>query len=404
MPNVAAILADLVRRPSVNPMGRSLVGPEYLEGQVTDYLLRRLAAIGIGAIRQPVAPGRDNVVALLPASLPNAPVLVWDVHQDTVPVDGMTIEPFTPVVHGGRLSGRGACDVKGGMASMLAALERLVGSERQATVIFVASVNEEFGFSGATAFARLLGDASARQPGDRPAGELVAPALAAGAPVLAVVAEPTNLDLVTKHKGAVRWRAIARGRACHSSQPEKGVNAIYPAARMALAIERLAAELLTRSPGHPCGPPTLSAGTIHGGLGVNLVPDRIVLELDRRLVPGEDPQVARQEVIEAIAAACPGESIEHEPPFLESGGLSGEGPAAAAAAHRLTQAAAAVGVTARQLAARYGTNACIYAAAGLPCVVFGPGSIAQAHTADEWIDLAEVGRATDVLERLVRSD
>ena len=402
MPDSAAILADLVRRPSVNPMGRPLAGPDYLEGQVTDYLLRRLEAVGIEAVRQPVAPGRDNVVARLSASQPQAPVLLWDVHQDTVPVDGMTIEPFAPVVQNGRLSGRGACDVKGGMASMVAALERLIGGERRATVIFVGSVNEEFGFSGATAFTRLLGDASAWQPGDRAAGQLIAPDLAARGPVMAVVAEPTGLDLVTQHKGAVRWRAISGGRACHSSQPERGINAIYPAGRMALAIEKLAAELLTRFPDHPCGPPTLSVGTIHGGLGVNLVPDRVVLELDRRLVPGEDPQAARQEVIDAIAAACPGEAITHEPPFLESSGLAGDTPAAKAAAERLVQAATAVGVTARSLAARYGTNACVYAAAGLPCVVFGPGSIAQAHTADEWIDLAEVERAVDVLEQMIR--
>ena len=122
MADPTAILADLVRRPSVNPMGRSLSGPEYLEGRVTDYLLRRLAATGIAAVRQPVAPGRDNVIALLPATRPAAPVMLWDVHQDTVPVDGMTIEPFTPLIRDGRLWGRGACDVKGGMAAMVAAL------------------------------------------------------------------------------------------------------------------------------------------------------------------------------------------------------------------------------------------------------------------------------------------
>ncbi len=397
----AAILADLVRRPSVNPMGRDLAGPEYLEGRVTDYLLRRLADLGVAAVRQPVAPGRDNVVARLPATLPGSPLLIWDVHQDTVPVAGMTIEPFTPVVSGGRLSGRGACDVKGGMAAMLAAIERLRDCERRATVIFVASVNEEFGFSGAIAFRRLLADRADRQPGDAAAADLIAADLASSRPLLAVVAEPTGLDLVTRHKGAVRWRVIARGRACHSSQPELGRNAIFPAARAVLAIEQLAAELLTRTPDHPCGPPTLSIGTIHGGLGVNLVPDRVVLELDRRLVPGEDPAVARREVIDRVTAACPEEQVDHEPPFLESGGLSDEGPAAAAAAERLTRAAAAEGVTSRRLAARYGTNACIYAAAEIPCVVFGPGSIAQAHTADEWIELRQVEQAAAILAKLV---
>lgn len=114
MADPTAILADLVRRPSVNPMGRDLVGPEYLEGRVTDYLLRRLETAGIAAVRQPVAAGRDNVIARLPATVADAPVLIWDVHQDTVPVSGMIIEPFTPTVRDGRLAGRGACDVKGG--------------------------------------------------------------------------------------------------------------------------------------------------------------------------------------------------------------------------------------------------------------------------------------------------
>lgn len=400
MADPTAILADLVRRPSVNPMGRSLSGPEYLEGRVTDYLLRRLAAAGITAVRQPVAPGRDNVIARLPATRPAAPVMLWDVHQDTVPVDGMTIEPFTPLIRDGRLWGRGSCDVKGGMAAMVAALERLqVAADRQMTVLFVASVNEEFGFSGARAFARLLrGELTAE---DQAVCELLGADLAAGGPTLAVVAEPTSLDLVTQHKGAVRWRVIAGGRACHSSHPEEGKNAIYPAARAALAVEALAAELLTRHPEHPCGPPTLSIGTVHGGTGVNLVPDRVVLELDRRLVPGEDPVAARQEVIDRIAAASPGEELIHEPPFLKSGGLAGEGAAAAAAASRLAHAAAAVGVTARPQAARYGTNACVYAATGMPCVVFGPGSIAQAHTVDEWIDLQQLEQATSILVQLV---
>lgn len=294
---------------------------------------------------------------------------------------------------------------------MLVALERLQAEEgpRGVTVLFVATVNEEFGFSGARAVASLLEGLSRGEPvaeQDRAAADLVAGAVTGRPPVMpamAVVAEPTELDLVTQHKGAVRWRVIARGRACHSSFPERGVNAVYPAARAVLAIERLAGELLTRQPDHPCGPPTLSVGTIHGGFGVNLVPDAVVLELDRRLVPGEDPVAARQEVIDRITSACGGDLIEHERPFLESGGLSAEGPVAAAAAQQLRDAALVAGIESRLLAARYGTNACIYAAAGIPGVVFGPGSIAQAHTADEWIELTQVATAAEIFVALVRN-
>ena len=399
MADCTEILADLVRRPSVNPMGRALSGPEYLEGRVTEYLLNRLSKVGITAVRQHVSPGRENVVAVLPATRSGSPVLLWDVHQDTVPVDGMTIEPFSPVIKNGQLFGRGACDVKGGMASMVAALEDLSTFEaRHASVVFVASVNEEFGFSGAKAFTTLL--QMCGRESDKVAEELIRSVLS-GLPDMVVVAEPTGLHLVTQHKGAVRWRMTVHGQACHSSYPEKGLNAIYSASRVALVLESLAQKLSLRDSSHPCGAPTLSVGTIHGGMGVNLVPDRVVLEIDRRLVPGEDPRISRQEVIDYVSANCPTAVIDHEEPFLASSGLSDKGTGAAAAAASLLEAVKNTGIHVVEEVARYGTNACVYAAAGLPCVVFGPGSISQAHTADEWIDLREVEQATEILKNLV---
>ncbi|MFM9195960.1 MAG: M20 family metallopeptidase, partial [Planctomycetia bacterium] len=384
MAHHVATLADLVRRPSVNPMGRDVSGPDYLEGRVTDYLVQRFMAAGLPWVRQPVSPGRDNVVARLDATVPDAPTILWDAHQDTVPVEGMTIEPFVPVVRDGRLYGRGSCDVKGGMAAMLVALDRLRASDRprRANVVFSATVNEEVGFSGAKALARAWASPAAElAPPERTARDLLG-----GVPVAAVVAEPTELDIVTQHKGAVRWRMRVHGVACHSAFPEQGDNAIYPTGRAIGAIEALAGELLTRNPGHPCGPPTLNLGTIRGGAGVNLVPDLVVLELDRRVVPGESPEAARQEVIGRIAAACGAARIEHDEPFLESAGL--QPMADRGWFDRLTAAAAAQGVASREIAARYGTNASVFASAGVPSVVFGPGSIAQAHTADEWIELA----------------
>ena len=377
-------------------MGREVAGPEYLEARVTDYLVQRFTAAGLPWARQPVAPGRDNVVARLEATLPDAPVVLWDAHQDTVPADGMTIDPFAPLVRDGRLYGRGACDVKGGMAAMLAALARLQASAapRTKTVVFAATVNEEFGFSGAKALARLWTTPLAETPPtDAAARDLVG-----GRPAAAIVAEPTDLDLVTQHKGAVRWRIRIHGRACHSAFPEQGENAIYHSGRAILAIEELARELLRRRPDQPCGSPTLSLGTIRGGAGVNLVPDLVVLEIDRRIVPGEAPREARDEVIRRIAAATPGARIEHDEPFVESGGLP---EAESEIVAELVATAAALGVEASRTAARYGTNASIFAAAGVPSVVFGPGSIAQAHTADEWIDLDEVDTAATILAALI---
>ena len=136
-------------------------------------------------------------------------------------------------------------------------------------------------------------------------------------------------------------------------------------------------------------------------MGVNLVPDRVALEIDRRLVPGEDPLESMREVIDYVSKHCPTTVIRHEEPFLASAGLSNEGVGAAKAAKSLREAAEKAGVHSAEKIARYGTNACVYSVADLPCVVFGPGSIVQAHTADEWIDLREVEQATEILKNLV---
>lgn len=377
-------------------MGRDVSGPQYLEGRVSEYLVQRFAAAGIPWVRQPVAPGRDNVIARLEATVADAPVILWDAHQDTVPAEGMSIEPFTPLVCEDRMYGRGTCDVKGGLAAMVAALERLATSDvRRATVVLAATVNEEFGFSGARALAGLWAGGAAA-PADA-AGSLVG-----GRPAVAIVAEPTGLDLVVAHKGSLKWRIRVHGRACHGAFPEQGANALYAASRAALAVEGLAAELFARHPDHPCGPPTLSLGTLHGGTGVNLVPDLAVLEVERRLLPEESAAVARSEVIERVAAACPGVRIEHEEPFNDAFRLADgtADPGAAPWVEALIRGAAAANAG-RRVAARYGTNAGVYAAAGVPSVVFGPGSIAQAHTADEWIDLGQLAAAVEVLAAVV---
>jgi acetylornithine deacetylase len=378
-------------------MGRDVSGPQYLEGRVGDYLVQRFSAAGIPWIRQHVAPGRDSIIARLDATVADAPVILWDAHQDTVPAEGMTVEPFTPVIREGRMYGRGTCDVKGGIAAMVTALERLaLADTRRATVVFAATVGEEFGFLGALALAPLWNG-----PG-KAAGDDAVREFLGRKPILAIVAEPTELDLVVSHKGSMKWRMRVHGRACHGAFPEQGVNALYSAARAALAIEDLSHELLMRQPGHPCGPPTLSLGTLRGGTGVNLVPDLAVLEIERRLLPEENPAEARAEMIERIAAACGDARIEHDAPFSDTYGLPDEttDPGAAPWVAAVERAARVRGAG-RRTAARYGTNAGVYAAAGVPSIVFGPGSIAQAHTADEWIDIGQLTAATDILVDVV---
>ncbi|MBX9583223.1 MAG: M20 family metallopeptidase [Gemmataceae bacterium] len=378
LPPLPQLLAELVRLPSVNPMGRTDLPPDILyEHRVTAYLEAHLHGLGVPVERQPVAPGRDNLVAAYDP--PGTPpfTTVFEAHQDTVPVDGMTVEPFGAVVEGGRMYGRGACDVKAGGAVMLAAFARLVRERPagSARVILAYSVDEEHSFLGVQ--------------------EMVRRGLRADS---AVVAEPTVLDIVTAHKGVVRWRAETAGRACHSSRPEDGVNAVYRMARVIAALERYAGELRGRPEDPVLGPRTLSVGRIAGGASPNTVPDWCRIDVDRRLLPGEDAAAARAE-LETVLGADPAidfpvtVSDAHAPCPPLSGERSGELVA------RLGAAIDAVAGRHRVRAVPYGTDASTLAEAGIPAVVFGPGDIAQAHTKDEWIDLAQLEPAAEILFR-----
>ncbi|MBX9628873.1 MAG: M20 family metallopeptidase [Gemmataceae bacterium] len=378
LPDLTTLLTDLVHLPSVNPMGRTDLPPDVLyEHRVTAYLERHLRELGVPVERQRVAEGRDNLVAVYDP--PGTPpfTTVFEAHQDTVPVDGMTVEPFGAVVEGGKLYGRGACDVKAGGAVMLAAFARLVRERPpgSARVILAYSVDEEHSFLGVQ--------------------EMVRRGLRADH---AVVAEPTLLDLVTAHKGVVRWRVETAGRACHSSRPEDGVNAVYRMARVVAALERYAADLRGRPEDPVLGPRTLSVGRIAGGASPNTVPDWCRIDVDRRLLPGEDAAAARAE-LETVLGADPDVDfrVTVEEAHAPCPPLSPEGSGELVA--RLGAAVDAVVGRHRVRAVPYGTDASTLALAGIPGVVFGPGDIAQAHTKDEWIDLAQLDPAAEVLFR-----
>src|SRR5436309_15052820 len=192
------ILSDLVRIPSVNPMGRPASGDIYYEHRMTAHLEALFRALGLPVERHTVAPLRDNVVTRIDGTvLPErgGKIVMLEAHQDTVPVEGMTIEPFTPKIDGGRLDGRGSCDIKGGMAAMIAAVIRLV-KEKPAgrpTVILVCTINEEHGFTGATHWAATY---SGKPPDSGHGPEVAPPAgksqLLPRVPDAAIVADPTQ--------------------------------------------------------------------------------------------------------------------------------------------------------------------------------------------------------------------
>jgi acetylornithine deacetylase len=392
------LLSDLVAIPSVNPMGRRVDGPPFGEERLTEFLERFCRSLGLIVGRQSVGPGQDNLIARLDGdrrSPHGGPLVVFDAHQDTVPVEGMTIEPFRPAVRGGRLYGRGACDTKGGMAAMLAAVARLAELPPQArpTVVLAFTVNEECGFSGISTLVR-------QWQADPPPGPESIPARR---PDAAVTAEPTGLSVVVAHKGAIRWRCHAHGRAAHSSHPEWGDNAIYKMARALGVLERYQRDVVGTLASHPlCGPATMSVGTIQGGVSVNTVPDQCTIEIDRRCPPGESPAAAQRHAIEYLAReAGLGADLTHESPSMQGPPLSDadNGPLA----ERLAAAVREMGGAGRTIGVPYATDAAFYCQSGVPAVVFGPGQIEQAHTPDEWIELDQLHAAAEIYYRFARS-
>ena len=253
-------LSQLVAIPSVNPMGRPVSGPEYFEYRMTDWLQAFFDRLGLPWMRQTVEPKRDNIVARFDGSSArrrwqSRSVRGTSGHRTRRRHDDRTLDPDGARR---RIYGRGSCDIKGGMAAMLGALARLVEEKprRRPTVIMACTVNEEHGYSGAQALTRMWTTAG---------NDSIVPRT----PDMAVIAEPTNLDVVVAHKGAVRWRCHTHGRAAHSSQPQLGDNAIYKMARVLSVLESYARDVPASLSAHPlCGRPSLSVGVISGGLSV----------------------------------------------------------------------------------------------------------------------------------------
>ena len=366
--DVIETLGELVRINSVNAFYPG--GPG--EGQCAEWVSRFWGALGIEHRLDPVLPGRSNVIARLPGR-DSSRRLLLEAHMDTVSISGMTIEPFTPTIQGNRLYGRGSCDTKAGLAGMMCAVAR-AHRERRAPPVEVwmaAVVDEEYSCQGILHLCR----------------ELRADA--------AIVAEPTEMKVVIASKGVLRWRIIAHGRAAHSSKVHLGLNAIQHMARLILELERHHDSLATLS--HPLlGSPTGNIGLIAGGVQVNFVPDRCTIEIDRRLLPNEslhDVLAAYQRCLARAELTIPGASFEMESPMLVDRGL--ETSPAAAIAVAAARVLRRLGIDATPSGVAFGSDASKLSDAGIDSILFGPGSIDQAHAAVEYVDIDQVRQATE---------
>jgi acetylornithine deacetylase len=322
-------------------------------------------------------PGRPSVVARTGDGKGRS--LMLNGHLDVVGVEGMTHLPFEPRRHDGRLFGRGSSDMKSGVASMCAAAARAASSGLGGEVIVAAVCDEEWASAGTQA--------------------LVEAGVAADA---AIVCEPTRLAIMPAHKGFVWLDVDVHGRAAHGSRWELGVDAIRHAGLLLADLHEFdATELASRHHGL-LGRPSLHASTISGGTGMSTYPELCTLSVERRTLPGETPELVMGELaasFERVGARQPGfdatarirlarapSDVPTDSPVVE---------ALTAACERLGHRPAVEGMSAW-------TDAAILNGAGIPAICFGPGDIALAHAAEEYVMIEEIERAAAILEALVR--
>jgi len=370
------LTAGLCAIDSRNP---SLVPGAPGERDAAMWLANVLDEWGFAVSTHEVAPQRVNVVARIgPAGV--SP-LVLNGHLDVVGTDGMTHTPFAPEVRDGNLYARGSTDMKGGIAAMCVAAARAAQRGTLYRELVIAAVcDEEFASIGTSA---LLAD------GLHATG--------------AIITEPTRLAVVPAHKGFAWLTVTVHGRAAHGSRYDVGIDANRMAARLLAAIDRYETDLLSTRTHALLGRASIHAPLVDGGSGWSTYADRCTVKLERRTIPGEQAAQVLSEV-QALVDVLHADDAR----FSATVELSGsQPPLETAVTHPLVTslmaACQAHGLPGDVEGLFCWTDAALFANAGIPAVCFGPGDIARAHSATEWVEVEQLEQATDILERVVSS-
>ncbi len=351
------------------------------------YLADYLSDRGASTRLIPSADGaKANLFATIGPDIAGGVVLSG--HSDVVPVDGQdwSTDPFTLTESNGKFYGRGSADMKGFIACSLAMAPRFADMDLERPIHFAFSYDEEVGCLGV---GRLIETILSELP--RPAA--------------VIVGEPTGMQIATAHKGICAMTTTVRGREAHSSRPQDGVNAIGAAAALVSYLYRLCDELAATDRDERFDPPytTFNVGRIGGGDAINIIARECLLNWEFRPIPGTDPAaiVARvetwvkDELLPAMQATHPSCAIENiceftVPPLDAANGSVAEAIAREATGLNSTGTVAFV------------TEASLFAEAGIPAIVCGPGDIAQAHQPDEFIEIGQIDACLDFLERIAQ--
>lgn len=373
---IRQVLQEMVSIRSENPF----YGPPeagFREKEMADYLKNRMSSLNLRTEQQEVRPHRPNVFGHLNGTEGKFTLMLAG-HTDTARTTGYP-DAYEVKFEDGKVYGRGACDMKAALAAYLAVAKVLKesGLRLKGNLILCGNMDEEF---------QMLGSKTIGQGG---------PKADQG-----IIGEPTHLQICPSNKGRVSTKIITRGRAAHSSVPEKGVNAIARMAKIIQSFEDYNDELLSRTPHPLCGHGRFTPGVIQGGVQVNMVPDSCELEVDRRTLPGETKEKVYEEFhqrIQKVKAVVPDLVYEITEPtwLIAPNDISPQEPVVQALRHA-------------HLAIRHhdpGIQAFVAGSdapyMGFPTVICGPGSIAQAHSTCEFVELEEVVTATKIYLHVV---
>jgi acetylornithine deacetylase len=369
-----ALARELVRADSRNP---SLAPGAPGEQAVARVLAEVLRSWELGVEVSEAAPGRPNVIARVGGRAAHGRSLMFNGHLDVVGVEGMLHPPFDALEREGRMYGRGAADMKGGVAAMCAAAARAADSGIEGELVVAAVADEEDASVGTQA--------------------IVASGIRADA---AIVTEPTRLAIAPAHRGFAWITVDLRGRAAHGSRYDIGVDAIRHAGLLLAELDALDSGAL-RERTHPLlGHASLHASLIEGGTAMSVYPDRCTLRLERRTLPGESVEAVLDEVRSACERVSRSRQGFDARVTLDLARAPSDVSTDAPIVRALASVIEAGGGSVRTEGMSAWTDAAILNEAGIPAICFGPGDIALAHAAEEWIDTSEIDRATDTLTEL----
>jgi acetylornithine deacetylase len=347
------------------------------EGAAATLLAATLRAWGFTVDLIEVIPGRPNVLARIGGGH-GGYSLILNGHLDTVGVEGMTHPPFGAELREGRLYGRGSCDMKAGVAAMCAAALRAAATGLGGEVIITAVIDEEWESAGTRALLELGVTAHA-----------------------AIVTEPTRLAICPAHRGFVWADVLVHGRAAHGSRYELGIDAITHAGMLLAELDAYQRDVLP-SRAHPLlGRASLHAGTITSEGSLSSYPSACRVGIERRTLPGESGEDLVREIAEAgarVRALHPNFRAETTLGLVQQPNeVASDHPLVA----RLAAATAKHGAPAPIEGLSCWTDAALLTAAGIPAICYGPGDIALAHAAEEYVPVDEITRATEVLSTFI---